>query len=170
MENRIRFRILCMIVLIGLAALASVVQQARQRGHRAGDGAPMVRTNLPVLTQANTHQWPEKSTGPSGQAGRRVHIDPTTGRIGAGPPSVPAIAAGGANALSTSGEGLPETPGTTRGGGIKIDVQGRFRNVVVATLGQDGKLTTRCLSEADPAVKAKDAFSAEDLLDNNSTH
>jgi hypothetical protein len=52
-------------------------------------------------------------------------------------------------ALSTSGEGLRETPGTTRGGGIKIDLQRLFRSTVTARIKQDVTATEATATKVD---------------------
>ena len=79
-------------------------------------------------------------------AGRKVFIDPDTGKIIPRPPQAPAVALTPEeqNALSTSSEGLREEPGTSRGGGMKVDLQGRFRSRVIATVADDGQVSTRC--------------------------
>ena len=83
---------------------------------------------------------------PEASADRKAFIDPITGRIVPPPVQKPALPMSpqAENAQSTSAEGLQEIPGTTRGGGIKVNLQGRFRSSVVATVGADGKVATRC--------------------------
>jgi hypothetical protein len=81
---------------------------------------------------------------PPGQAGQRIYIDPTTGRFIEPPPDVLAAEALAAQAdplnfeMSTSDVGLVEAP--LAGGGSMVDLQGRFRSALVATVGSDGKL------------------------------
>jgi hypothetical protein len=86
------------------------------------------------------------------EQGLRVYIDPATGRMGPPPPeALPAAAAIPANhPLSTSGEGLIETPGQTRGGGVIVNLQGRFRSTVVTSVEPGGTVVTRCLGTASP--------------------
>jgi hypothetical protein len=87
---------------------------------------------------------PGRAAAP-GQAGQRVYIDPTTGRFIEPPPDVQAAEALATQAdpltleMSTSDVGLVETP--LAGGGSTVDLQGRFRNALVATVGSDGKVT-----------------------------
>src|SRR5262245_57755342 len=73
-------------------------------------------------------------------AGMTVHVDPQTGALRREP------AAGTAplqlspqlqNALSTSHQGLVETPSPVPGGGIKVDLQGRFQSPLMVTIGSD---------------------------------
>lgn len=80
-------------------------------------------------------------------AGRRVYVDPKTGRPSSVPPSgppglsrLPEVA----NPLSTSSDGLREVPVATPGGGVMVDLQGRFRNMVTATVRADGTVGLRC--------------------------
>ena len=42
--------------------------------------------------------------------------------------------------LSTSAEGLEVVPSPVPGGGVMIDLKGRFRSELTATLGPDGKV------------------------------
>jgi len=89
-------------------------------------------------TQANTPA--------TGQSGYRVYIDPATGRFLDHP------VGGGAlqltpelqNAVSTSGAGLQEVPAP--GGGMMVDLQGRFQNVMSASEMANGKLNAPCLT------------------------
>lgn len=89
---------------------------------------------------------PERIETTAATAGRKVFIDPNTGKIIPRPPQVPAVALTpeDQNALSTSSQGLREEAGTTRGGGVKVHLQGRFRSTVVATVADNGQITTRC--------------------------
>ena len=69
-------------------------------------------------------------------AGMRAYADPRTGAPRETPPpgeSIPATAA-----FSRSGSGLAETPGPR--GGVMVDLQGRFKSPLVATVAPDGTL------------------------------
>ncbi len=72
---------------------------------------------------------------PSGTGGMRAYADPRTGALREQPmpgePKPPATAA-----FSRSAVGLVETPAP--GGGIMLDLQGRFRSPLVATVAPDG--------------------------------
>lgn len=102
-------------------------------------------STLPPVPSPYTAQ-PEEVEANTATAGRKVFIDPDTGKIIPRPAQVPAVALAPEeqNALSTSSEGLREEPGTTRGGGVKVHLQGRFRSRVVATVGDNGQVATRC--------------------------
>lgn len=84
----------------------------------------------------------------TGAAGRKVYLDPVTGKLGPPPPgnqsTTQQLPVDTENALSTSADGLVQTTLTGPAGGVKIDLQGRFRSEVVVTLDAQGGLSTRC--------------------------
>ena len=88
-------------------------------------------------------------------AGMKVHIDPATGNILPTPPQgAPAgaltLSTSERNAFSKSSEGLVETPSSGPAGGSKVDLRGRFRSPLIATVGPDGKIEMRHGGQADP--------------------
>ena len=90
----------------------------------------------------------------AGAPGMTIHVDPQTGAIlkEPAPGTVPLqLSPQLSNALSTSDQGLVETPSPVVGGGVKLDLQGRFQNPLVVTIDADGKVKTQHLSET-PAV------------------
>jgi hypothetical protein len=72
---------------------------------------------------------------PSGTGGMRAYADPRTGALRERPLPGEAKAPPTA-AFSRSAVGLVETPAP--GGGIMLDLQGRFRSPLVATVAPDG--------------------------------
>jgi hypothetical protein len=89
-----------------------------------------------------------------GAAGMTIYIDPQTGAIlkEPAPGTVPLqLTPQLRNALSTSHQGLAETPSAVPGGGIKLDLQGRFQNPLFVTIDAAGKLKMQHLGET-PAV------------------
>ena len=81
-----------------------------------------------------------------------VHIDPKTGAILKEPAAgtvllrmTPQLQ----NAISTSHEGLVEVPSSVPGGGIKVDLQGRFQSALIGTIDANGQLKMQHL-EAIP--------------------
>lgn len=74
-------------------------------------------------------------------AGQWVHIDPKTGARVV-PPAAVAVPAPHP-AFSTSHEGLVEQPAP--GGGVMVDLQGRFRSAATATVGADGHAAVDCV-------------------------
>ena len=49
---------------------------------------------------------------------------------------------------STSAESLTETPGQTPAGGVRLDLQGRFRSYTAATKDEEGRIKVHCLPAA----------------------
>ena len=83
---------------------------------------------------------PVATTTAQATAGWRAYIDPETGEL-TDPPAGSAASQSEAAAFSTSHAGLRERPSPVPGGGMMVDLQGRFRSPLVATRGADGKLT-----------------------------
>ena len=87
---------------------------------------------------------------PQGAAGLRVHIDPKTGAIlrEAAPGTVPLqLTPQEQNALSRSQQGLVEVPSSLPGGGVKVDLQGRFQSPLIVTIDANGKAKIQHLDE-----------------------
>ena len=106
------------------------------------------------VTQTNAKATPPKSnttaaqeqiskdvTTPGESGALRVYIDPETGEYTTPPaPEVPAARKlPSPAALSTSHEGLEEQPSPVPGGGTLVDLKGRFRSPLVATIDSNGK-------------------------------
>jgi hypothetical protein len=91
----------------------------------------------------------EKPAVPAGTSGMTVYVDPQTGAIlpEPAPGSVPLrLSPQEQSALSTSHEGLVEVP--VPGGGVKVDLQGRFQSPLVGTIDAHGKLQMQHLGES----------------------
>lgn len=75
-------------------------------------------------------------------AGMTVHIDPQTGEVVEPPAQEPPQSElqAGDPTTSTSSAGLVAEPSPVPGGGIGINLQGRFQSPLVATQGSDGKV------------------------------
>jgi hypothetical protein len=87
---------------------------------------------------------------PEGAAGMKVYIDPQTGTIrrDPAPGTLPLqLTPQEQNALSTSHQGLVETPSPVPGGGVKLDLQGRFQSPLIGTIDANGKVQMRHLGE-----------------------
>ena len=90
------------------------------------------------------------AAAPQGSPGLRVYVDPVSGEFSAPPPwaARPDEAFAPQAAYSTSHEGLVETPSPVPGGGVMVDLQGRFRNPMTLMLDADGRTKmqhTSCL-------------------------
>jgi hypothetical protein len=87
---------------------------------------------------------------PEGAHGMIIHIDPQTGELRKtpAPGTVPLqLSPQERNAFSTSHQGLVEMPSSVPGGGVKLDLQGRFQSPLVVTIDRDGKIKTQHLGE-----------------------
>jgi hypothetical protein len=51
-------------------------------------------------------------------------------------------------AFSTSHEGLVARPSPTPGGGVYLDLQGRFQNAATATVNDSGEVEIECLPDS----------------------
>src|SRR5262247_4166969 len=92
-------------------------------------------------TRASAGATPPPAAVPAGAGGMLIYIDPPTGvvRNAPAPGTVPLQATPALqNALSTSHHGLVETPAA--GGGVKVDLQGRFKSPLAATIDANGDL------------------------------
>ncbi len=90
----------------------------------------------------------QTAPAPERAAGMRVYKDPQTGEFTT--PPLPATAPA-ERALNRSHEGLVATPNTAvPNGGVKLDLQGRFRSYSIATKDADGNISVRCVPENDP--------------------
>lgn len=97
-------------------------------------------------------------TAPERAAGMTIYLDPQTGRFLKEPApgtEVLVLTPQLQNALSTSHEGLVETPSEAPGGGVKLDLQGRFQNPLVVTIDADGKVKMQHLDETSKSGDKK---------------
>ena len=90
-------------------------------------------------------------------SGMVIYIDPQTGAIlkAPAPGTVPLqLTPALQNALSTSDQGLAESPSSVPGGGVKVDLQGRFQSPLFATTDANGKVKLHHLHETqEPGEK-----------------
>lgn len=80
---------------------------------------------------------------PAVAAGSRINIDPQTGKRIPVPSSGEGVQVPADPAFSTSHSGLVEQPAP--GGGIMVDLQGRFRSAATASVGPDGTVHLDCV-------------------------
>ena len=117
-----------------------------------GCACALAASLLVLARQVRSHPAPPAPQVASSNASpaMKAHVDPKTGRLG--PPPVGAVRAAtpATPAVNSSHAGLVEEPGKGPGGGVIVDLQGRFRSHVTATIGTNGQLTTRC---EEPGVK-----------------
>jgi hypothetical protein len=78
--------------------------------------------------------------------GMVLHIDPATGQFTDSPSAqqMKELSAALAPGLNTSDNGLTVRKNAGPGGGVMIDLQGRFQNTSIAVVDEHGKLQTTC--------------------------
>ncbi|MCW5550839.1 MAG: hypothetical protein KIS67_01605 [Verrucomicrobiae bacterium] len=138
--------ILAGTLLTGLALTAGLLA-SRDSRHEESNAAAVVASPAKKTDGAATVESVVTTPTAAASAGRRVYMDPATGRPSSGPPPIPPGLARFpevANALSTSSEGLRELPVPIPGGGVMVDLQGRFRSLVTATVNADGTVGLNC--------------------------
>lgn len=84
----------------------------------------------------------KESTKPAGTAGFMVYLD-EHGRPTA-PPVGKAAEVPVSGLFSTSAAGLRQVPSVGPAGGVKVDLEGRFRTATVATTGPNGRIQLNC--------------------------
>jgi len=122
---------------------ASIAAVAEVPDKKAPVGAANKGSDRKAVSDATSELADKRAPGiPEASAGMTVYVNPSTGRIETPPADVRAAMAAAARGVGiTSAVGLQETPSPVPGGGIMVDLQGRFRIPLVATLNADGKLT-----------------------------
>lgn len=122
-----------------------------EQQQQTSPGKAQTSSNDSIVEERN-----EKSAvTPGGEAAIRVYIDPKTGKTGPPPPGElpPELPSQLMEALSTSSEGLVETPSPTPGGGFMIDLKGRFHAPLTATQDADGKVSIQHLPKEPGSTK-----------------
>jgi hypothetical protein len=115
--------------IVPLMALAATMLSGDSRPDRAG------AVQLSAITAG---------TMPSGAAGQVISVDPATGKLRA-PQAADLVEILG-NAVSTSDEGLTVEKSPVAGGGMMVNLQGRFQNALTATVDANGNVQAPCVS------------------------
>jgi hypothetical protein len=91
---------------------------------------------------------PPSARTPAGATGMKIHIDPQTGQLTTEPagPVPLQLSPAEENAFSTSHQGLAESLSPVPGGGVIVNLQGRFQSPVFATVDASGKVTIQHLN------------------------
>jgi len=107
----------------------------KKRGAIAGSGFFIVIIAASVLFMGDRDGAEETPAPPAG-GGMTATIDPETGEFVAGPgPEIP---------QATGHEGLVEKPSEIPGGGVTVDLEGRFQNSVTAVVDSTDSLHIEC--------------------------
>lgn len=146
-----RFRRLALAIAVAtvILAIAAVTVISRQNGrvkeassNQAKTAPPATTTTAPVA--ANRNYVTVKV------AGQNVQVDSQTGQIKElTPEEAQRMAAGLKQELNRSTEGLVQVQQPD--GSVEMDLQGRFQNVVVAKVNEDGTVTESCVDNAQAA-------------------
>lgn len=117
-------------------------------------GLPMALADDQQAPAADRAVTQQAQPTPHGTAGMRIYVDPDTGEVGV-PPAGSQAAVPDA-AFSTSSDGLREVPSPESGS--MVDLQGRFRSPLMATIGPEGKLNIRHQHQPvqQPAIDPKE--------------
>ena len=134
------------ITLTALLVLHAGLVQAE------GDEDASVSGGVPTVLSERPAQAPVEAQS------MRVYRDPQTGRLGPPPPSLEPLGLTTAEQrmLSRSDHGL--RPRTLPSGGVAVDLQGRYRNMAVATVDADGQAAVNCAltpAQATAALQAE---------------
>lgn len=108
------------------------------------------------LDQAGLQHGTERPQSTEVRSAARAFKDAQSGSFRV--PTTPELSSLAASVLPRSGrpaQRLVEQPGTTRAGGVALDLQGRFHSLSVATRGAGGELSVDCHDGA--ATGAADA-------------
>lgn len=82
---------------------------------------------------------------PAFAAGQVLILD-TSGKISPDTPQASDLRAALGDAVSTSAEGLVEEKSPVRGGGVMMNLQGRFQNAMVVEKDESGRITAPCVA------------------------
>lgn len=151
MKERTRRKRVTRRLLIGLLAAGAGFTVATRPAF-PGESQPVPSKQTQTGSGESVAQQPgEKSpVVPAGAAGMTIYIDPKTGALlkEPAPGAVPLqLTRELQEALSTSHQGLVEVPSPVPGGGVMIDLQGRFQSPLFVTIDADGKVRVQHLGE-----------------------
>ena len=128
------------------------------------------QTKPKVSVEATNEKIPEnieKETTPPpvGSSGMKVYRDPETGEFLDSPPEeIPAeIQRADEETISTSHEGLEQREVDKPGGGVMMDLKGRFRHYQTATKDADGNITIHCTPEVPVPTENNDPDTHQNL-------
>lgn len=110
-----------------------------------GERVARIAAMMVVLGGVTAEQVRAEDVAPAAEsapAAMRATVDPQTGALVPGPAPGTLLVPQGA--LSRSAAGLLEEPAP--GGGVMVDLQGRFRNTMASTVGVSGETHTECRS------------------------
>jgi hypothetical protein len=151
--------------MVILAVIASAMADSSDQkdkntaGSRVQDSGQSAAARAAAIPEATASQSGQPAPSRGG-----IFRDPQTGLLSMiGPDnSIIPLSPELQNALSTSHEGLVEEQAP--GGGVIVNLQGRFQSLMVATQGTDNKVSVECLSNS---VGETHSCAADKLKSNN---
>jgi hypothetical protein len=140
--NRIpRLTLLTVLVAATLLALAAVTVVSRQHARVKG----------PVAAERNLQMANKSKFKTVKVAGQDVQVDGQTGQIKPlTQEEAQKLAAGLKDMVNQSTEGLEQVQHAD--GSVSVDLKGRFQNVSVARVNQDGSVTQSCVDSPESAA------------------
>jgi len=160
-ENQISRRLLTSLAIASCIVMAVRPGFAEAVPPPASPGYPLAASGQTHVGSGATIPQPladEPAVSPQGAAGMTVYIDPQTGAIlsAPAPGTVPLqVTPELRNALSTSHQGLVQVPSSVPGGGVKLDLQGRFQSPLIVATDADGTVKMRHLGEVHESSDPK---------------
>lgn len=99
---------------------------------------------FPLAAGETKEKGTDKTTAPATDVAMKIHVDPATGQV-VSPKSDPGSAGGvPASAAAESAQPLRVEKVTTKAGGKKVNLQGRFMMEMAATASPNGKVDHSC--------------------------
>jgi len=93
-----------------------------------------------------------KADAPASAKGQMVYLDENGNRIAPPPGAAKAVVP----STNRSSQGLVQAQSSVPGGGVIVDLKGRFRSYVIATKNPDGTISMTC-TQGEGAPKTADA-------------
>lgn len=140
------------LLLLALPALAEP-NAARRDASSLRRMPTHARTQAARARRARAKAHPAKTVAAPARAGMVIAYDPETGRLGS--PTVEQLLVLNArerNAVSRSLAGLIQV--LHPDGSVSVDLQGRFQEFAMATIGTDGKPVLRCVEDSASVRRA----------------
>jgi hypothetical protein len=111
---------------------------------------------LPVVAGGDRPEPGSAPVQPAFSQGMILSVDPS-GKISGSAPQTSDLRATLGDAVSTSQEGLVVEKSPVAGGGVMVNLQGRFQNAMVLEVDENGNVTAPCVtgtpSESTGGVK-----------------
>jgi hypothetical protein len=108
---------------------------------------------FPLFADETKAKPAEKPAAPAVESAMKIHVDPATGQL-VSPKSDPAADRSATPAVAEATQPLRVERVTTRAGGKKVNLQGRFMMEMAVTASADGKVSSTCNAKEETDSKA----------------